>query len=82
MHPSNKVTLDNVQAVFTFQNDPSRLPRYIKIREAAKVLAITILEQCPDCADRSVAIRSVREAVMNANAAVALATEIGSVRGI
>lgn len=72
MHPSNKVTLENVKEVFTFQNDPARVPKYVAIRESAMAFTVMILNYAPDCADRSAAIRLVREAVMNANAAIAL----------
>lgn len=45
--------------------------RYVKIREAGKHLATTIRDACPSSADCTVAIRKVREAVMNANASIA-----------
>lgn len=45
---------------------------YRAIREAAKVFAATILEHSPKCDDQAVAIRKVREAVMSANASIAL----------
>jgi hypothetical protein len=50
---------------------PEQVPKYEKIREAGKNLATVILENAPACADQSAAIRSVREAVMTANAAIA-----------
>jgi hypothetical protein len=49
-----------------------QVARYARIREAAKVLAYTILADTPASADQSAALRLVREAVMTANAAVAL----------
>lgn len=45
---------------------------YQNIRDGARQLAKVILLNTPDCADRSVAIRKIREAVMTANAAIAL----------
>lgn len=45
---------------------------YATIRAAGKTLALTILQSVPKCADRTAAIRKVREAVMTANAGVAL----------
>lgn len=45
--------------------------RYERIRAAGKVFAETLVELCPDSADRSVAIRKVREAVYSANASIA-----------
>ena len=44
---------------------------YELVREAGKALANTINRYCPDGADKSAAIRKVREAVMTANAAIA-----------
>lgn len=46
--------------------------RYVKIRDKAKELAMTIAELTPKCADQTAAIRKVREAVMTANAAIAI----------
>lgn len=46
--------------------------RYQEIREAAKVLAYTINKNCEDSADKSAAIRKLRECVMTANASIAL----------
>ncbi len=49
-----------------------QVDRYTEIREKAKELARVILTLCPPCADRSAAIRKVREAMMTANASIAL----------
>lgn len=48
------------------------LPRFSAINQAAKNFAEVVLSNCPPCADRSDAIRKIREARMTANAAVAL----------
>ena len=45
--------------------------RYTKIREAAKVLVYVIDESCPNTADKTAAMRKLREAVMTANASIA-----------
>lgn len=45
--------------------------RYDRIRSAAKALAYVISNECPDCADRTAALRRLREAVMTANASIA-----------
>ena len=42
------------------------------IREQARQLARTIVRSCPPSADRSAAIRHLREAVMTANASIVL----------
>ena len=44
---------------------------YERIRAAAKVFAEVIVKECPPSADRTVAIRHVRDAVYNANASIA-----------
>ena len=44
---------------------------YTVIRATAKELAKTILMLVPPCADRSTAIRKLRECVMTANAGIA-----------
>jgi hypothetical protein len=51
---------------------PEEVERMTAIRIAAKVLAETILDNVPDCADRSAAMRKIREVSMTANAAIVL----------
>ncbi|MGH7632635.1 MAG: DUF7681 family protein [Gemmatimonadaceae bacterium] len=46
--------------------------QYHEIREAGKGLAQAIVDHTPKSADQSAALRKVREAVMTANAAIAL----------
>ena len=46
--------------------------RYERIRAEAKRLAEVLIECCPPSADRTAALRKVREAVMTANASIAL----------
>lgn len=73
MHPSNRVSDENLDDVFSYHPPkPGQPEAYERIRSAAKKLAAEILASCPDCADRAAAIRKVREAVMTANAAIAL----------
>ena len=50
---------------------PTQAEQYVNIRDAAKVLAYVILTNAPDSADRTSAIRKLREAVMVANASIA-----------
>lgn len=45
--------------------------RYAKLRAAGKAFAETIVALCPESADRTVAIRHIRDAVHNANASIA-----------
>lgn len=59
--------------VFTYRAPtPAQQHAYELIRADAKRLAYTIMGCTPVCADQSAAIRSLREAVMTANAAIAL----------
>jgi hypothetical protein len=50
----------------------STLPKYSAINQAAKNFAEIVLQNCPPSADRSAAIRLIRDARMTANASVAL----------
>lgn len=72
-HASNKITLANVGEVFKYHApNPSQIVSYQQIRDSARATARVILDHCPDCADRSAALRNLRECVMNANASIAL----------
>lgn len=51
---------------------PEKVDQYQRIRGAAKEFCRVILENSPTCPDQSVAVRLVRDAVMSANAAIAL----------
>lgn len=72
------VNLDNVEDVFTHHPPESdaQLEAYAVIRECGKTLAEAILTHTPTCGDQQAAIRFVRQAVMTANAAVALKGEV------
>lgn len=50
---------------------PEQLAQYQSIRDAGHVFALTIVQNAPPSADRTAAIRKIREAVMTANAAIA-----------
>lgn len=70
------ITHHNVDSVFKYHPPtPDVVPFYEEIRGAGKALAIAILNNTPQCSDQQAAIRKVREAVMTANAAIALAGE-------
>lgn len=68
------VTLaDKLPEIFTYHAPKGDQPdRYIAIREKALELARVIVYNTPACADQTAAIRLLREAVMTANAAIAL----------
>lgn len=66
------VTKADIDNWFIYHSPTSDQPeRYEKIRNKAKELAMIIFESCPDSADRTTAIRKLREAVMTANASIA-----------
>jgi hypothetical protein len=66
-------TKQEIEDAFTYHAPKADQPaRYEAIREAGKQLALTIAANTPRCADQSAAIRKVREAVMTANAAIAI----------
>ena len=66
--------LDDLDNVFRHHPPPDQdtIERYQRLREAGKQLALAIDRECPAGADRAAAMRKVREAVMTANAAIAL----------
>lgn len=62
-----------LEELFTYHAPEGDQPaRYQRVRTAARILVKEILESCPPCADRTAAIRKVREAQMTANASIAL----------
>ena len=62
-----------LREIFTYHPpSPYQQKCYESVREAAKHFATIILHNVPTCADRTAALRKVREAVMTANAAIAL----------
>ena len=64
--------VDKTAHVFTYHPPtPETLPKYEALRSAALAFARVIEANVPSSADRTVAIRKVREAVMIANAAIA-----------
>jgi len=59
--------------IFKYHSPEGDQPqRYEKLRASAKQFAETVAELCPPCADRTDAIRKIREAVMTANSCIAL----------
>jgi len=61
---------------FTYHAPKGDQPqRYVTLRDKAKELAIVIALCCPSSADRTSALRKLRECVMTANASIALEKE-------
>lgn len=77
-HDSNKITAENLTNVFAYHAPRRDQPeRFQTLRHAAREFAQVIINNAPDCADRSSALRAAREALMWANAAIALEPEPG-----
>jgi hypothetical protein len=62
-----------IEKFFTYQSPtPEQLAHLADVREGAKAFAKILLRHVPAGADRTAAIRKLREAVMTANAAIVL----------
>jgi hypothetical protein len=68
-----KTSAEILHEVFSY-HPPTEvtLPKFAAINQAAKNFAEVVLQNCPSSADRSAAIRLIRDARMTANASVAL----------
>jgi hypothetical protein len=74
--------ISNLDELFQYHPPKGTQPeRYDRIRKAAKYLAGVIMECTPSCPDQTIAIQKVREAVMMANAAIAIHDKTGYLRG-
>lgn len=72
-HPSNKITLENCGDVVRYHAPTAEQIRQHELLAAgAEYFLRAILLNAPDSADRSTALRKVREAKMYASAAVAI----------
>lgn len=66
------ITQDDLENWFTYHApSPEQIPQYQAIRDAGRNLATVILNNTNSSADQSDSIRSVRNACMTANAAIA-----------
>lgn len=67
------VTLENLDNVIQYHAPTTAdLQRLENIRLACRQFCRAILQNAPECADRSAALRHAREAMMSANASVVL----------
>lgn len=67
------MTRAEIDNIFSYHAPKEGQPeRYLRLRSAAKFFAQEIIDCTPVCADQAAAIRKVREAVMTANAAIAI----------
>ena len=64
---------DTLVELFTYHSPKGdQQDRYERVRYAARQFAEILVDCVPESADRTVAIRKLRECVMTANAAIAL----------
>jgi hypothetical protein len=67
------MTQFDLDHIFTYHAPgDADVKRYADIRAAAKTFAQVVIENTPPSADQADALRKIREAVMTANAAIAL----------
>jgi hypothetical protein len=65
-------TQAEIQNWFSYHSpSPEQTVAYNDIRQAAKIYAEMVNKHVPDCADKTAAIRKIRESVMASNLAVA-----------
>jgi hypothetical protein len=65
--------LIEIERLFTYHApNESQKVRYEILRGKAKELALAIEVSCPNSADKSAAMRKLRECIMTANASIAL----------
>ena len=64
---------NSIENTFTYHAPiGDQVKRYAVLRDAAKDFAYVLYQLCPPSADRSAAIRKLRECVMTANASIAI----------
>lgn len=64
---------ESLREIFIYHTpEADQVEAFSKVTEASIVFAQAIIDNCPPSADRSDAIRKVREARMTANASIAL----------
>jgi hypothetical protein len=67
------MTEDQIKDIFTYhkpKNDQQE--RYQELREMAKTFALYINHNCPESREKSLAITNLQQAVMWANASIAI----------
>ena len=70
---SKKMNPDYIEEAFTYHAPTEdQIESMKQIRNIAMDLAHTIVRECPESADRSAALRKLREVVMTANASIVL----------
>jgi len=73
---SDKTLVERIASDFTFHKPVGDQPaRYQQIRDQARLLALLIVDVCPDRRERSLALTKLEECVMWANAGIARQNE-------
>lgn len=71
-HPSNRITEENLPAVLgSHALTVDQSMRVDGMRDAARAFGEAIFDNVPDCTDRTMALRAMREALMWAVSAIA-----------
>lgn len=67
------MTNEEIDNIFTYHKPWGLQPmRYEKLREAARGIAKLIQESCPDSREKSLAFTNLQQAIMWANASIAI----------
>lgn len=61
-----------VKDLHAYHNDPTKEKKFAEVRAACEFLFKVVAENCPQCADRTTALQTVRLVRMWANSAIAL----------
>lgn len=68
-----QITPSTVDKVFSYHAPTEdQIPKYERVRAAARVFALALLDDCPPSRELSMALSHVQEGVMCANASIAL----------
>lgn len=74
------MTIEAIENLFKSRLlDSEQTARAFWVREAGLAFAQVIMRNTPDCADRSAAIRKIREAVFTANSAISMEERIPTI---
>ncbi len=67
------MTEQEIEDIFTYHKpSDAQVPKYVEIRAEARSLAHLINDDCPESREKSLALTKLQEAVMMANAAIAI----------
>lgn len=67
------MTPEQIENIFTYHPPfGTQQERYVKIRDAAKDLALLLNEACPESREKSISLTKLQECVQMANASIAI----------